>query len=644
MRDDGTASTEFDGREVEGLARELGRLISRLEDAEETAASALRNLHPTYRHSARNLLHYLALRRVDIHELQDRLAAVGVSSLDRAESHVMASVLAVLHVLHRLSGRSLPPYVLDCAVPDFDERESLEQHAAMLLGPRPARRRVRIMVTLPSAAGDEYRLVRDLLAHGMDCVRINCAHDDAPTWARMVDNLRRAQRELGKTCRILMDLAGAKLRTGSIGPGPAVLKWSPERDAYGRVVAPARIWLTPGDGADPCPLPDAPCLPVARDWVTSLGAGDEVEFVDARGAHRKLQVVGGSGHSRWAECQQTAYVAPRTVLRAVRRSGAASTYLDGEAATVGALPPRHRPILLRKGDTLILTRDPIPGAPAEYGRDGRLLRPASISCRLPEVFEHVRPGERILIDDGKLAGIVRRVEPDRLHIEVTHPSNKRVKLRADRGINLPDTNFEPPALTNQDIANLRFIVAHADLVGLSFAQRAADVTELQTRLNHLDGARVGIVLKIETYQAFQHLPELLLAAMRSPVAGVMIARGDLAVECGWETLAEIQEEILWICEAAHLPVIWATQVLENLTKTGLPSRAEITDAAMAARAECVLLNKGPHILDSIRMIDDILERMQSHQAKKIPHLSKLPSWSHDPAAAEDPVQPVWETA
>jgi len=111
--------------------------------------------------------------------------------------------------------------------------------------------------------------------------------------------------------------------------------------------------------------------------------------------------------------------------------------------------------------------------------------------------------------------------------------------------------------------------------------------------------------------------------MRSRAVGVMIARGDLAIECGYQRLAEVQEEILWICEAAHMPVIWATQVLESLAKTGVPSRAEVTDAAMGERAECVMLNKGPYIVTAVRILDDILRRMQSHQEKKRSMLRKL---------------------
>jgi pyruvate kinase len=111
--------------------------------------------------------------------------------------------------------------------------------------------------------------------------------------------------------------------------------------------------------------------------------------------------------------------------------------------------------------------------------------------------------------------------------------------------------------------------------------------------------------------------------MSSHAVGVMIARGDLAVECGYQRLAEVQEEILWICEAAHVPVIWATQVLESLAKTGIPSRAEITDAAMGERAECVMLNKGPYIVMATRALDDILRRMESHHEKKRSMLRKL---------------------
>ena len=142
-----------------------------------------------------------------------------------------------------------------------------------------------------------------------------------------------------------------------------------------------------------------------------------------------------------------------------------------------------------------------------------------------------------------------------------------------------------------------------------------------------DAPDVDITLKIETVEAFRQLPRMLLEAMRWRDVGVMIARGDLAVEAGFARMAELQEEILWLCEAAHVPAIWATQVLESLAKTGLPSRAEITDAAMAQRAEAAMLNKGPYIDRAVTVLGDILGRMHGHASKKRDMLRRLESWS-----------------
>ena len=197
------------------------------------------------------------------------------------------------------------------------------------------------------------------------------------------------------------------------------------------------------------------------------------------------------------------------------------------------------------------------------------------------------------------------------------------KLGAEKGINIPESNLKLASLTAADLENLEFIVKHADLLGYSFVRTEQDVRDLEARLTELGATDLGIVLKIETRQGFENLPRLLLEAMRRRTVGVMIARGDLAIECGFQRLAEMQEEILWISEAAHMPVIWATQVLESLAKSGVPSRSEITDAAMGERAECVMLNKGPYVVEAVRALDDILHRMEAHQEKKRSMLRKL---------------------
>lgn len=197
------------------------------------------------------------------------------------------------------------------------------------------------------------------------------------------------------------------------------------------------------------------------------------------------------------------------------------------------------------------------------------------------------------------------------------------KLAPEKGINLPDTTINVSALTAKDLADLDYVASRADIIGLSFVRTPEDAQQLADELSQRTASQVGIVLKIETRLAFDNLPRLLLAAMQSPSVGVMVARGDLAVELGFERLAEVQEEILWLYEAAHVPVIWATQVLESMAKSGAPSRAEVSDAVMSGRAECVMLNKGPFIVETVRFLDGLLERMAAHQSKKRSMLRRL---------------------
>ncbi len=136
-------------------------------------------------------------------------------------------------------------------------------------------------------------------------------------------------------------------------------------------------------------------------------------------------------------------------------------------------------------------------------------------------------------------------------------------------------------------------------------------------------SELPIIAKIETNRAVGNLPDIVLGTIGRHKLGIMIARGDLAVELGSARLAEIQEELLWLCEAAHVPVIWATQVLESIAKKGTRSRPEFTDAAMAVRAECVMLNKGPYILDAIEALVSVMVRMHEHQRKKFSRLRAL---------------------
>jgi pyruvate kinase len=455
-----------------------------------------------YLESARNLAYYLALRRRDLRPLQTALMCRGLSSLGRSESRVVPTLDAIITSLAavlRLQAMDVPGYPSEESF--FYGARAIARQADTMLGPGQHGRDTRIMVTLPTEAAEDPSLIRVLVEQGMECVRINCAHDSQPVWEAMIANVRRAEHITRRTerVRVLMDLGGPKVRT-----------------------------ILPKNSAK-----------------------------------------------------------PRVTI----------------------------------GDTLMLSREV-----QTLGHDDGILR---VGCTLEEVYDQLHVGDRVWIDDGQIGTQITERIPGGAWLRVVHAPPEGKKLRANKGLNFPDTDLSVIPLTAKDREDLDFVAGHADMVGYSFVQSGEDVGLLQAELARRIGAdqpMPALVLKIETRRAVRQLPQIIIrAAGRQPTA-VMIARGDLAVELGYERIAEIQEEILWLCEAAHVPVIWATQVLEGLAKKGVPTRAEVSDAVMAERAECVMLNKGPFIVQAVKLLDDVLLRMQEHQDKKTPRLRALHSW------------------
>jgi pyruvate kinase len=467
----------------ERVTRESGRLVGGWRDA---------IARDEFLASARNLADYLALRRQDLSTLQASLSALGLSSLGRCESHVMANLDAVAATLARVCGGEPEPF----PNPDLwsEGARRLREQRRALFGRESG---AAIMVTLPTEAASDPRLVDSYVAAGMDCARINCAHDSPGVWRSMVEQVRRAAALRGRPCRILMDLPGPKCRIEAL---------SPER--------PARVQI---------------------------------------------------------------------------------------------------------GDRLRLAQRLTPATPAGL---------PVVVVSLPQVVAGLPVGAPVWIDDGKIRGRVAATDGGDRIVEIVGARRKGGRLKPEKGINFPGAPLDLPPLSQDDLAALPVVAECADLIGFSFVQRPRDIVALDRALvaARPGGPPIPLVLKIETLEAVRNLPRLIVQAAGSRPTAVMIARGDLAVELGHVRLAEIQEEILWLCEAARIPVVWATQVLDDLVKDGLPSRAETTDAAMAQRAECVMLNKGPHVVEAIGFLAEIIGKMSRHQAKKTARLGALHSW------------------
>ena len=197
----------------------------------------------------------------DIRPLQLDLHSLGLSFLGILEGHVLAAINAVVSNLEVLAGEEAesapqPPATVR------DRPNTAPRSHPTTIGPAPASRVVRIMVTMPSEAADDPQLIENLLRAGMDVMRINCAHDEAEASRRMAFHRRRAERIVGRTCRIQADVAGPKLRTGPLQRIGHMLRLRPTVDALGRTVRPARAWVTLQENPEPGPG-DAVAVPMA---------------------------------------------------------------------------------------------------------------------------------------------------------------------------------------------------------------------------------------------------------------------------------------------------------------------------------------------------------------------------------------------
>jgi len=599
-------------RQVEDLFRETRR-ASECADVQlcETAAGR--------RQSLENLNAYLALRAEDLRPLQRALEPLGLDSLAQSEPHVLATLQAVLSNLYLLDGRSadasFPP-----PLPDAFETgpQLLRQNTAALFGPPAEQRRSHIMITLPDEAGEDRMLMQSLLKGGMNCARINCAYGNQTSWSRLVDQLRDAESVTGAECRIFMDLRGPKLRTGRMELEPAVLRIRPRRADDGHVLQAARLWLTNVAGPQPEKRVADAALVLSETWLRQAAEGDRVRLRDARGSTRNWRVTEVSDRGCWAESRKTTYLVNGTDLHLqhVKGQSAART-------TLNSLAPRESRVAIHPGDIVCLVNGSGPGKPSIHDLAGELLRPGTIPLDIPEVFRDARAGERVGFDDGRIEGVIEEAGADVLKVRVRHTRRPLERLSSDKGINLPETRLDLPALGAEDLRDLDFVTRHADIIGLSFTNSAADVRFLRRELTRLGREDVAVIFKLETQRGCANLSEILLEAMSFPNFGVMVARGDLAAECGFERLAELQDDILRVCEAAHIPTIVATGVLEGLARRGHPVRAEVTDAAAAQRAECVMLGKGAHITRALAMLDGLLCRMRDREFKQQRLLGKL---------------------
>jgi pyruvate kinase len=592
----------FNARRFAVLRRQVRSVVIAIQREAVAYRSQIRNVLPGQQRSATNLAHYIGLRKQSVRQMQLDLAGLGLSSLGRSEGHVLDTFLRLEGWLETQRSGVHRQFATDPLDTNIAET-ILHENTHALFGPRPADRHVYVMVTAPDASEVTREWADKVLRAGANILRINAAHESPAAWRRSVDVIRARAAAAGTAVKVFVDLPGPKLRAEIRRTQAAVLHFPRRKDRLGATINSTEVLFVPV-------FVERPHVPIPQEWFGQIRAGDRLRLHDAGGRARELAIREASAKQVTADCDQSLFITPGLAIewRRGRR-------LLGRGR-IGAIPREPGDLLLNRDDRFILN---------ETGRANRGGRMPVLLCPEPGMLKQVKRGERVVLDDGRILAVVESAATNGIVCRVTHTAKSPVRLRSGKGLAFPDSHLSLPALGAEDEVALEFALACADGVEMSFVNSKRDVDRIVGKLRTNAPSGFGLVLKLETQGAIRNLPDILFAALRYSPTGLMIARGDLAVEASFEQLAQLQEDILGFGEACHLPVIWATQVLDSLAHSGVPTRAEVTDAAMSMRAECVMLNKGPFVAEATRMLIKIIRDMEPRQYKKRTLFSKLAS-------------------
>ncbi|MFN6145652.1 MAG: pyruvate kinase [Planctomycetota bacterium] len=286
----------------------------------------------------------------------------------------------------------------------------------------------------------------------------------------------------------------------------------------------------------------------------------------------------------------------RRIARRQSRAIGILADLQGPKIRVGRLR-NAEPIYLKRSSKLMI--DVTPGVVGEMLGQGTVR----IGTGYRGLADDVRPGERILLDDGNLEVRVSKVEGPTIHTRVVYGG----MLHQFKGINLPGSSVSAACLSAKDLADLRCVLKQGvDFVALSFVRTAQDVVDLR---RHIDkaGSHAQIIAKIERPEAVRNAAKILAVA-----DALMVARGDMGVELGAEAVPPVQKRLIEMANAARKPVITATQMLESMILNPRPTRAEASDVANAIYdgTSAVMLSaetaSGKHPVRSVRMMEKII--------------------------------------
>lgn len=543
---------------------------------------------PHQQFSAENLIAFIELRNSMTHSMMNFLQAKGLQL-----TYIDHIIKGLYNTCQNLNNRSL---IL--SVPSVDQYKQAVQRKQFVLNTNK-NLTPEIMVTLDSSLLVNPPTIKDFLLNGMTIARINCAYGDWHDWKELIKVIRQVEKELELSgfnlpkCKIYMDLAGPKIRVGPIQKITYPFKIKIKKDRFGKPLHIKKGLLQHAETQldEQTPHFDF-ILPIHIDNdMEPFQIGDTLHFFDAQNKKRWFTIVGIKSYGYEVIIDQTSYIL----------EGSKIIHLpSNEECYVGKLEKSPADIYVKSGDRLkiSLSKDSI-GIPATSHQI------AEINISHPDAFKMVKYGDNIYIDDGKIHGVVAEIHDASIIVDVLTPKVNK-KIKENKGVNLPDATIRLPALTKKDIHDLKFVLQYADMVGLSFIHHPDDLKKLRSLIPSDSSSSLTVVAKIETKEAINQFSKILLEGLHFPKFAVMLARGDLAIEVGFEKLSIIQQEMLAMCKAAHTPIILATQVLDSLAKKGVNSRAELADIVLGSSFDCVMLNKGPYVAEAVDFLNETL--------------------------------------
>jgi len=563
-----------------------------------------------------NLNDYVTLRSFDLTLLQDELTSMGLSSLGRSQTCVMSSIHQNIKVLEKIldqkSHSDKNSYL------DFkDAKKIFKEHTKIFGKKYDDTLNTKIMVTLPSEAAHSDELIKNLLDEGVSLLRINTAHDTPHVWSQMAFHIKEYNRKKKGDAKIYVDLAGPKNRTGEFQKVLIPFKIGSKKSAQEVDILPR---------GDKNSATQKASIDMQGNSLNASLVVDDAFYKHCL-KYNKIKIEDNSRDNihtfkLYRDKQRLYFIPDRKILidqdthlHSPKRKHSSSLhnfiYLDEE-------------IRVFQHDEIILTHQDILGHKTFSYKQKEYA--AIVACSNAEIFQYVNEGDSIFIDDGKIGAIVTQKLDIGVELKVISAKANGTLLKAQKGINFPNTNMDIPAITDEDRDNLGEVIEFADFIGISFTQSAKDIQIIQEILNQAGKKKIAIVPKIETKLGVKNLPQILSQLIKRENFALMIARGDLAIEVGFDNLPYIQEEIFDICESALVPVIYATQILEGQMKKNLPTRAEVTDAAFAQRADCIMLNKGPYVVDTVIILKKILHSMHKLFQKNRQLLNVCTAW------------------